>query len=207
LQIVVVDGGSDDYTLQQAAAADVVVVEPLEKRKTIARARNVGAALTSGPLLLHTDADVLFPDLSALLRDVHAVFENPHVVAATTEIRAYPWEARPSDRVAHFLANRLIRLLMPWGILARGECQIVRRSAFEAIGGYDDKIVLGEDSDLFRRLARTGQTVFLPHHYVLHSPRRFQAVGYLNWLRINLLEALSQLFRRRSSLTEWEVIR
>ena len=206
--VVVVDGGSSDDTVEQAALADCIIVDSELGRKSIGYACNVGAGQTSAEFLFHTDADVLFPELASFLGKVTSAFNDSAVVAVTTRLMPYPWEARRRDRAMHRLANALIRGSLRCGaFLAKGECQIVRRSAFEAVGGYNGDIVAGEDCDLFYRLNRIGRIVYIADHCVYHSPRRFRQVGYTTIIGIYAREAISLIVRGRSFLAEWPVVR
>ncbi|MGH7484659.1 MAG: glycosyltransferase [bacterium] len=207
--VIVVDGGSRDGTVKDAKGlADVVISDSGLARRSIGHARNVGAALVSSPFLFHTDADVLIPDLPRLLMHAERAFEDPAVVAVTTRLMPYPWDATRTDVFMHRLANAIIRLTLHLGaFLARGECQIVRREAFCKVGGYNGEIIAGEDCDLFRRLNRIGRIVYLRDYCVHHSPRRFREVGYLRIICIYIREGLSLVLRRRSYLSEWPLVR
>jgi glycosyltransferase involved in cell wall biosynthesis len=208
LRLYVVDGNSKDETVKRAKLADIIVTDSTQACESIGQARNVGAALSRSNLIFHTDADVLVPDLPAFLRGVEAAFRNPDVVGATAPVIPYPWEARPLDRLMHKLINLAVRGAIPLGaFLALGECQIVRRSTFEAIGGYDGKIILGEDRDFLQRLARQGRIAYLKDTPVLHSGRRYRKLGYRRVLFAYLREGLALASGRPSPFKEWTPVR
>lgn len=208
--IVVVDGGSTDGTAEEVAGlADRVITErPGHEHTGIARARNVGAAASTSPFLFHTDADVLVPGLGELLVRALQAFADPKVVAVTAPVLPYPWESTRRDRLIHRVANAYFRASIRLGwMFSRGECQIVRRTAFEAIGGYNSNFIAGEDCDLFRRLARIGRVVFIADSCVYHSPRRFRQIGYARVLGIYVREWLWMNIMHRSYVREWPVVR
>ena len=91
--------------------------------------------------------------------------------------------------------------------MARGELQIVRKSAFEEVNGYNGDIVIGEDCDLFYRLRRIGKVKFFSNHYVFHSTRRFKKYGYMKTFLIYIREGLYLVFKGRNYLTVWEEVR
>jgi glycosyltransferase involved in cell wall biosynthesis len=209
LEIVVVDGGSVDRTVAEARGmADVLVTDHPLAAHSIAHARNAGAAATSSPFLFHTDADVLIPDLAGLLAWATEAFRDPAMVAVTVPVMPYPWEGTWRDYLIHRTANAWFRASFRFGgCFGRGECQIVRRSAFEAIGGYAGHFISGEDCDLFRRLNRHGRIGYTSDLCVYHSVRRFRHRGYARVLGIYVREWLWMTLLGRSFLQEWPVVR
>lgn len=214
LEIIVSDANSTDGTAEtvrqfQAEWGEnrVKLVQSAGKQN-IAIGRNLGAAAASGDILFHSDADVHIPDKERFFTRMLATFEQPGVVAATAPIWVYPEEATLADKLYHILMNGIIRLSFTVGVyLAKGECQMVRRSVFERINGYNEKIVAGEDCNLFYRLHKEGRVAFLHRLKVYHSPRRFRQYGYLRTSLIYLREGASLLFLRKSYVDEWEPIR
>ena len=178
-RIIVFDGESRDGTVEIAQPlADLVIEESSCSTPSSARARNIGAAASHSVILFHTDADVIVPDLPLLPNKLERIFADPNVVAVTTRLVPYPWDSTLKDRLWHRFANGLIRTSLHLGaMLGKGECQIVRKSAFDSIGGYDASILVGEDCDLFHRLSRIGRIVFAGDFCVCHSPRRFRQMG------------------------------
>jgi glycosyltransferase involved in cell wall biosynthesis len=209
LEIIVVDGKSTDATVREATGrADKVITDAPLAWEGIAHARNVGAAAATGEFLFHTDADVMVPDLPRLLSRATQAFADPAVVAVTAPVMPYPWDSRWTDRMIHRIANAHFRASYRYGAyFARGECQIVRREAFAAIGGYRGDLISGEDCDLFRRLSRVGKIVYLPDLCVYHSLRRFRGMGYMRVLGIYMREWIWMAVLGRSFAREWTVVR
>jgi len=208
-ETIIVDGESADDTAALAAGlADRVIVEPPYVPGAIAHARNTGAAASGAPFIFHTDADVIAPDLPGLLARVLQLFEDPDVVAVTAAVMPYPSSATTRDQVFHRAGNAYFRMCARFGVFfARGECQVVRRSAFEAVGGYNVNFVSGEDCDLFQRLHRIGRIVYLRDFCVYHSPRRFHQLGYARVLGIYIREWLWMTVMRKSYVDQWRVVR
>lgn len=214
LEIVVSDATSTDNTAdivrqfqQEWGEARVKLIQRAGKQN-IAMGRNLGASIATGDILFHMDADVRIPDKDRFFPAVLASFEKPEVVAATTPLWVYPEEASIPDRLYHILMNSIIRLSFTLGVyLAKGECQLVRRPVFERILGYNEKIVAGEDCNLFYRLHKEGRIAYLYRLKIYHSPRRFREYGYLKVSWIYLREGLSLLLLRKSYVEEWKPIR
>jgi len=214
LEIVISDANSADGTAdivrqyQTEWGEGRVKLVQSQGKQNIAIGRNLGAAAATGDILFHTDADVRIPNPERFFEKILAAFDRPEVVAATTPIWVYPQEASLPDKIYHVLMNLVIRLSFTFGVyLAKGECQFVRRSDFERIEGYNEKIVAGEDCNLFFRLHKIGKIAYLYRLKVHHSPRRFRQYGYIRVSLIYFREGLSLLFLRKSYVEEWKPIR
>jgi GT2 family glycosyltransferase len=125
------------------------------------RGHNAAIARGTAPyaLLLNQDC-VLEPGvLDALL----ASAESSAPDVAAWELRQIPYE--------HPKAYDPVTLETPW---ASGAALLVRRSAFEAVGGFDPRIFMyGEDVDLSWRLRAAGwRVLYQPKLAVLHETYR-----------------------------------
>jgi len=214
MEIIVSDANSTDDTLEIVRRYQTewgehrIKLVQAQGKQNIAIGRNSGAAAAQGSILFHSDADVHIPNPELFFKKILAAFDNPDVVAATAPIWVYPQEASLPDKLYHVLMNLVIRLSFTFGVyLAKGECQFVRRSIFEQIEGYNEKIVAGEDCNLFFRLHKIGKIAYLYRLKVYHSPRRFRQYGYIRVSLIYFREGLSLLFLRKSYVEEWKPIR
>lgn len=213
LEIIISDAGSKDETAeivrryQKKFGGRVKFIQSSGKQN-IAIGRNLGAAEARGEILFHSDADVRIPDKDRFFTAVFSKFSQSDIQAATVPIWVYPEESGWMDKLYHFLMNGVIRLSFTAGVyLAKGECQLVRRSVFEKIGGYNETLIAGEDCNLFFRLHKEGRIAYLYRLAVHHSPRRFRKYGYVRLTVIYLREGLSLLFRRKSYIKEWKPVR
>ncbi len=215
LEIIVSDANSMDGTAEivqhfaELSGQRVKLVQAGPGKQNIAIGCNLGAAQAQADLLFRIDADVRIPDKDRFFKKVFKAFDKrPSLVGATVPIWVYPEEARLSDRVYHVLMNTIIRCsFFVKAPLAKGECQLVRRSAFEAIGGYKEHLTAGEDCNLFYRLQDVGRIAYLPKLRIHHSPRRFRQYGYVRLTMIYLREGLWMLLGRKSYLEEWKPVR
>jgi len=180
--IIVVNNASTDRTRAVAMRIpDVQVVDQPEKGLVKARAR--GAEAANGDVLLYIDADCRAP-----LRLVEQVERRldcaPHVVVVTGPYRFYDWDwigilgARLYDYTLAPLAHVGFQRLLKIGAVLYGGNFAVRRSALDAIGGFDTSIEFhGEDTNLGRRLAAVGTVELNYGCYVWTSARRYKALG------------------------------
>jgi N-acetylglucosaminyl-diphospho-decaprenol L-rhamnosyltransferase len=182
--VVVVDNGSDP----PAVVPDdprVRLIRNEENRGV--GARNQGSALGVGELLAFVDSDVrVRPDTLATL--VHVLRDQPDVALACPVFENQVPEASagraPTARVkAQRVLNRrdTYERMRPaadvpwWDVdFSITACVLIRRSAFEAIGGLDERYFYGpEDIDLCLRLQEAGwRVVQVAGALCSHPPRR-----------------------------------
>jgi glycosyltransferase involved in cell wall biosynthesis len=210
LEIIVSDGGSTDSTIGIAMAyADGIATHDEERRQTIAEGRNRGAAISHGDILMFLNADSVIPHVQNFLeRIAERMAREPSLVALAVKVQIAPAERNWKDRLFHGFFNRYVQLINAFGIgMGRGECQIIRRSAFEGVGGYNPKLPAAEDYDLYRRLRSIGKIAFDSKLLVYESPRRYRKYGYakvyLEWTK----NALAVMAKNKASSEVWEEVR
>ena len=174
-EVIVVDGGSDDDTVEIARSRGCRVLEGPRGR---AAQQNLGARAARGDVLLFLHADNwLAPDA---LAQVERAMSHPGVVAGAFRQRIEA-DGLPFRLLEHGNALR-VRVLQ----LAYGDQGIfLRRETFESVGGFP-QVRLMEDVLLSKKLRRRGQIVLLPGP--LHvSARRWRQYGVIrqtarNWV-------------------------
>ena len=164
-EIIVVDGGSDDGTLELARQhADRV----LSARRGRAYQMNVGAEEASGGAILFLHADTVPPARFSQLID--QALTDPAVVGGrfNVYVDAPGWPFR----MIGTLMNIRSRLT---GIATGDQGIFVRRETFASIGGYPEWEIM-EDLELSRQLKRAGKIACLRDR-VRTSARRWQKHG------------------------------
>lgn len=182
VRVVVVDNGSDPA----ARCPEGVQLVRSESNLGVARGRNLGARHARSEFLcfLDSDAELLPETLAALLYP----FRADHDVAMSVPVFA---DQRPeaSAGVRPSVPRKLARAFgvtslyrapkgadgghwdVDFGI---GACQLVRRSVFEDLGGFDEQIFYGpEDLELCDRIRFAGlRVVQVRDARCIHPPRR-----------------------------------
>lgn len=171
-ELIVADYRSQDDTVARARKhADRVV---RARRPGPAAGRNAGAEEASGRVLVFLDADTWPRD--NLLETVWTTFRRRRVSGATCPV--VPTSADLEDFLLFWFINNYFRTAILAGVPhSSGVCLAARRNAFEAAGGFDEKLTIAEDVDLARRLRHHGRFVFMPGTLVMTSPRRIQRWG------------------------------
>jgi len=166
-EIVVVDNNSSDDTADVARnhGADRVIFEPYNQ---IARARNAGAAAARGRYLVFIDADTrIHPQL---LRDSIRRLDVGDHVGGGSVIR-FEGEVCAVGRFGIGLWERISKLTR----VAAGSYLFCTREAFEAVGGFDERLFASEEVRLSHRLKRWGKRRGLCFEILTHAPARTSA--------------------------------
>jgi rSAM/selenodomain-associated transferase 2/rSAM/selenodomain-associated transferase 1 len=174
-EVLVVDGGSSDSTVDIAGCHGVKVIHgPTGK----AAQMNLGAARSRGDILLLLHADTLLPE--GWMTHVMAELDKPGVVAGAFRLRIQGSlrGLRMVERLANF---RSTRLQMPYG----DQAIFLKADLFHRLGGFPDLPIM-EDFELVRCLKQMGRisTIGVP---VVTSARRWVERGVLRTTLINQL--------------------
>ena len=191
LAVTVVDNGSTDGTVEYAAAhPDLTLVQP-GRNLGYGGGANAGVAGVSEPWVLVANSDIIVQAgavdrlLDAAARWPRAGVLGPRIL--TTDGRLYP-SARELPSLGRGIGHALFGWVWPtnpWTAAYRrergapvegttgwlsGACMMVRREAFESVGGFDESYFMYfEDTDLCERLAKAGwDVVYAPDAVVEH---------------------------------------
>jgi N-acetylglucosaminyl-diphospho-decaprenol L-rhamnosyltransferase len=190
--VVLADNGSTDGAPQAAAARPGVRLIETGGNVGYGKAANLGASGASGEWVVVANPDVLWEpgSLDALLeagrRWPDAGCLGPAIRTADGQLypsaRAFPslcrgmghavfgwwWPSNPWTRSYRAEAGSPAEGTTGW---LSGSCMLLRRTAFEAVGGFDPAYFMYcEDMDLCRRLADAGwSSVYVPSAVITHT--------------------------------------
>src|SRR5262245_12020560 len=182
-EVLVVDDASTDATAEIARACGARVVSVHHRQ--IAATRNAGARAAGGDTFVFVDADTLVT-AETIAASLAALRRGAVGGGATVQLDGWlPWHGR-------FLVW-LVRVSMRIGRLAAGCYVFCTRQAFEAAGGFDERLFATEELALSRALARQGKVVIL-RETVESSGRKLRT--HSGW---EILRVISAIVRRGSS--------
>lgn len=227
-QVWVVDNRSDDGSAQAARGhAPWAKVVGSDRNLGFGPAVNLVAARTSGDWILAANADIaLQPDaLGAMLEagtepGVGCVAPRLLLPTGETQHSVHPFPTVPLSLLFNLGLHHLSRAIgdrlclegfwdpslarsVPWAI---GACLLLRRVAFEDVGGFDEQQwMYAEDLDLAWRLANGGWIVrYEPAARVRHESGAATTIAFGQEQTTRFMAAsYATLQRRRGSARMW----
>lgn len=178
IEVIVVDGGSDDTTLVIAENYHVKILHSPRGRGTQLQA---GANHATGEILWFLHADTVpAPDC---VREMRRCLQNENVVGGNFTIRF------DGERLAAKFLTWLYPNLRKIGLIYGDSAIFVRRDVYKRIGGFASFPIF-EDLDFIQKLKRAGEIITLPA-VVTTSSRRFENKSFvLTFLRWTILQTL-----------------
>ena len=178
VEVIVVDGGSRDRTIEILQRRGVHVIKSDRGRGI---QLHTGACAALGEALWFLHADTIPPPMAAEL--IADALHKEEVVGGNFRVRFDG--ARRAARFLTWLYPQLRKL----GLLYGDSGIFVRRETYHLIGGLKPFPIF-EDLDLVRRLKRVGRLVEIPVE-VLTSSRRFEGRSFvLTFARWAILQGL-----------------
>lgn len=182
VEIIIVDGGSHDRTVDLAVESGAKIIHSDPGR---AMQMNAGAALATGEILLFLHADTQLPDqFDAMIR---ATLVQSKIIAGafTLQIALDLPGIRTVERGVNWRSRYL---QFPYG----DQAIFLRAQTFVELGGFPALPIM-EDFELVRRLRRSGKIKILPAA-VVTSGRRWQKFGVWQTTIVNQLVIVAYLF-------------
>lgn len=177
VEIVVVDNMSTDGTAALAESRGARVVQ--NPVKCLAAIRNFGVAHATGRYVCTIDSDSYMSD--NMLVEIRNVMESGRYVGGGVA------NFRPDRLSTGIILSHLA--LVPIGLIARISCVMfyTTKEHFDAVGGFNEKLLAAEDGDFAWRLKKYGKKKGLRFKnmlkaHVITSARKFDELG--DWFMI-----------------------
>ena len=175
IEVVVVDDGSTDETRSVVESFDGRVRYLKQENAGVCAARNRGVSESKGDLIAFLDADDMWEP--AKVEKQLAKFDaDPEIGLVHCGLREFDSETSEtvSTRVEGqegSVADELLLWERP-AVNVSGSSVMVRREVFDAVGGFDEQLKVGEDWDFCYRIARKYKIGFVREplvNYRVHS--------------------------------------
>ncbi len=178
VEIIVVDGGSDDETVRLVREHGVRVIRSERGRGAQMHA---GACAAQGTVLWFLHADTIPPP--GAVNQIAESLRDPRVVGGNFDV------CFDSQRVSAHCLAWFYRQLRTVGLCYGDSAMFVRREAYDRGGGFKS-LPIFEDLDFLRRVKRIGRFVHLLPS-VITSGRRFEGgrfvSTFIRWVALQLL--------------------
>lgn len=181
VEIIVVDGGSQDRTLELIPAEVKMFHSPRGRAKQM----NRGAEAAQGEILVFCHGDSQLPQgwREGILRALQPI----GVSGGSFQNRFWP-----ETKLIH-LRNRCV-FPADWRLMFGDQAMFMSRAMFERVGGFQE-LPLMEDVEMARVLHRQGRIVRVdPRLRVTTSSRRFLERGFLQQTGANMLAMVRYLY-------------
>lgn len=169
-EVIVVDNNSTDKTAEIAKKFGARVIK--EKRQGNTFAISAGMNAATGDLIAMTDADTIVSN--EWLKNIAQIFSDKDIVAATGT-GDIGTSSKKFNELSELTYEAFLRLNFMLGKPhVTGFNLIVRRDAFEKVGGIDETFTMSPDVDLGLRLGKVGKVVFSKNLKATTSFRRWE---------------------------------
>lgn len=188
-EVIIVDGGSKDRTIEIAEKYGFHVLE-VEKTRAhdVSSAKNVGVYNASGDHVFFLDADMAIdPNCIEVLKEG---FKDPNIVGIA--LKVLPYKGNHVETIMYQMNNAfaMIAHRMKFYQFSYFSCHCYRRNAFLKAGGFREDLLACEDLDLSLRVSNYGKYRVTHNSRLWTSPRRLREWSYT----LYILKYLKYLF-------------
>lgn len=153
--------------------------------------RNNGAKIAKYDYLLFLDADVVLPN-NFLLYSINEFFRRK-LDCATVIYK--PITNKIGDKILYILWNMFALITKSFYPHSAGICIFCKKYVFNAVNGFDEKIVMAEDMDFVKRVNKLFKFDILLKCPILCNVRRLRKEGRLQLIKKYTINELHRIFK------------
>lgn len=194
VEVIVADNSSTDRTAEIAAARGCVVARV--EKPVIAASRNGGARVANGAIVAFVDADcTIHPETFNV---IERTMSSPKAMAGATSARFN--RSSLGIMATTFIGETLFRIAnLDIGVV------FCRRSDWEEVGGYNEKLLCAEDVEFLVALKKLGKSrgqkfIRAKGARAATSARKFDTRGDWHYFRLAPPTAVFSMLFNRSAL-------
>jgi glycosyltransferase involved in cell wall biosynthesis len=198
LECIVVDDGSTDRTAAIAEASGPPVRLVSQPNRGVSAARNRGASDARGDLLAFLDADDRWlPDRVRVQREI--LVADPGAEAVVCATRVVDRDLTPLGEIRQDPALTAEELLLcRASVVSVSSNLLIRREAFDAIGGFDEGLSTSADWAVNFRLLERGRLIALQEALVEYRRHDANMSANVERFERDMLAAYGRVFEGAS---------
>lgn len=193
IELIVVDDDSRDHTADVMQAFGTALTYLWQAHAGVSAARNRGVAASQGTLLAFLDSDDLWQP-GKVMAQVTLLQQQPQVQACYTDEVWIRHGVRVNPKQIHQKhAGWLFDASLPRCIISPSSVML-RRTLWDRLGGFDERLPACEDYDLWLRLTVQTPVALLPERLIVkrggHADQLSRCIPVLDRYRITALEKI-----------------
>ncbi|MFH2106660.1 MAG: glycosyltransferase [Candidatus Micrarchaeota archaeon] len=201
-EIIIADSYSKDGTREIAKKYGCVIVD--SPPGSISRGRHDGCLKAKSQIIVSANADTVYCQewLELLTKPIR----EKKSVASLGKLLTSDGNAL-EEFGCRFLFNPMARISLFMKIpLAYAENLAIDRKIYKKTGGFDTKLVTGEDTDLAKKILKFGNIAYCPNAVARVSMRRVKKWGYPKFIWFHTTNFFNSHFLHKSA-EKYEPIR
>jgi glycosyltransferase involved in cell wall biosynthesis len=162
----------------------------IHKGGRVARARNIGANLSTTPFILFLDADSILTNKNQI-KDALTEIKTNNLNLVTCKVKSISPSIK--SRIAFKLFNLVNNIISKKTPFAVGTFFLTTKSSFFYHGQFDETLQHSEDYCLSKKYKPSEFRII--NHYIGQDDRRFKKMGYTGMIKL-----LMKSFRNRNNI-------
>ncbi|MFH1316284.1 MAG: glycosyltransferase [Candidatus Woesearchaeota archaeon] len=209
-EIIIIDSGSTDDTVkvakdfieksQDKMSKEMPILFKIikSKERNISQQKNIGVKLSSGNILLFIDADMKIPSEHFLYYFMKKLSKSNYIGAICRV------------KIGRGLKNRIASNIIDFFVFmqnffmintVRAGIHFIKKEYYNKIRGFNEKLFVVEDIDLYRRLNKHGSIYHEKKFFVLESDRRYKKDGYVKTIATWTINSIWSFFFKEPFFT------